>query len=318
MNGWPAERAESYAFMGDCYGAIGEEDKQVEAYFKAFHTEPTRRVGLLRLAGFYRHKAMASGRPQDHQGLWRACLACCAGAMEIPWHGGFYAENKAEYENIPWEHAYIASGWLGQLDQARRYLLKALEFRPYSPEYLRDSQYYFEYGDSGIEGWLFYPEALWLYERAKEMKTIVEIGSWCGRSTHALLTGSQKNGGVVTAVDHWQGSPDPRDGTHSMVKEMNVWEEFQRNVGHFNNLRIVKKDSIEAARELADETFEMVWIDAGHDYASVMADLEAWQPKCTKLLCGHDFQWDTVRKAVTDKLGPVETHETIWFKWMDR
>ena len=46
-----------------------------------------------------------------------------------------------------------------------------------------------------------YPAELeWLYKAAKRMKSIVEIGSWQGRSTYVLLSGCQ---GPVMAVDKW-------------------------------------------------------------------------------------------------------------------
>ena len=49
-----------------------------------------------------------------------------------------------------------------------------------------------------IEGWMEQTELEWLYSIASEMESIVEIGSWKGRSIHALCTRCK---GTVTAID---------------------------------------------------------------------------------------------------------------------
>ncbi|WP_218280645.1 class I SAM-dependent methyltransferase [Verrucomicrobium spinosum] len=54
----------------------------------------------------------------------------------------------------------------------------------------------------GIEGWFTWKEALSLYELAKALpsnSTVVEIGSWKGRSTYCLAQGLKD--GSVHAID---------------------------------------------------------------------------------------------------------------------
>jgi len=58
----------------------------------------------------------------------------------------------------------------------------------------------------------------------------------------------------------------------------------------------------------------MVFIDGGHGYGEVKADLLAWEDKPRKLLCGHDYTFDGVYNAVKDVLGTVEQYETLWIK----
>ena len=55
-----------------------------------------------------------------------------------------------------------------------------------------------------IAGWLAVEEAYWLYSAAAKLpegSTIVEIGSYHGRSTIALALGAKQSGSVVYAID---------------------------------------------------------------------------------------------------------------------
>jgi predicted O-methyltransferase YrrM len=55
--------------------------------------------------------------------------------------------------------------------------------------------------------------------------------------------------------------------------------------------RILNTDSRVAAKNIT-ETLDFVYIDANHDYDSVMVDICLWYPKIRKggILAGHDYQ----------------------------
>jgi hypothetical protein len=168
-----------------------------------------------------------------------------------------------------------------------------------------------EYDDFGINGWMGEDELVWLYEKAKEMSSIVEIGSWFGRSTHALLSGCK---GTVYAIDTFLGSPSEIDGAHAFAKTGDVLVEFLKNVGHFKNLDAIQEDSCIASKMFADNSIDMVFVDGDHAYEAVKKDLECWYPKCRKLFCGHDKDQDGVPKAL-EELGKPYFHAagTLWF-----
>jgi predicted O-methyltransferase YrrM len=167
-----------------------------------------------------------------------------------------------------------------------------------------------KYESPAIQGWMTERELQWLYDMARQMNSIVEVGSWRGLSTHALLAGCR---GAVYAVDTWEGSPNELNEAHADAKTQDIYEQFLANVGMFKNLIPIRKESAEAAKLFAHESIDMVWIDGCHMNDYVKSDYSAWFPKCRKLICGHDLDMPAVKKAL-DEMGvyykrPVDT---IW------
>ncbi len=304
---WKAERAETMSFIGDIYGQLNQPNEQAGWYFRATMEDPSQRTSWMKLARFYKH----NNTPL-------AVASSVKAAMEIPW-SGHYGADKANYENTPHELLYWAYGWMGNIPEAQKHILEALKYQPHNPEYLRDTKYYFEYGDPGIEGWMTYPDLLWLYEQGKKFKSIIEVGSWAGRSSHALLSGGMKQvpASAIICVDTWQGAKDPQDLTNTMAKQRDMLGVFKQNVGMFPNLTIIPKSSMEAAKDFADKSVECVFIDAGHTYEEVLQDIDAWLPKATKMLCGHDYlpnTWMGVVQAVDERFGkPDGVVDWIWY-----
>jgi hypothetical protein len=74
-----------------------------------------------------------------------------------------------------------------------------------------------------------------------------------------------------------------------------------------------------AAASVADGSADVVFIDAGHEYTDVYADITAWYPKLKTagLIAGHDYEpeWPGVVRAV-DALLPhrrILAGATIWY-----
>ena len=164
--------------------------------------------------------------------------------------------------------------------------------------------------DNDIEGWVRPIELGWLYTTAQRMSNVVEVGSWKGKSTDALLAGCK---GTVWAVDHFNGSKSERNSFHKEAMEKDISKIFLENVGHYQNLKLLKMDSLEAAKRFKDKSVDMVFIDGGHEYEEVKADIEAWLPKTRKLICGHDYNGD-IKRATDEILGDVSIVDSIWIK----
>lgn len=146
-----------------------------------------------------------------------------------------------------------------------------------------------------IEGWMQEEELLWLSETAARMGSIVEIGSWKGRSTYAMATHTK---GKVICIDHFKGSPGERDTNHAEAKQGNIYEQFFKHIGHLENVSILKMDSIEASHLFASNSVDMVFIDGDHSELGALADILAWKRVARKLLCGHDGNMEEIEKAL--------------------
>ena len=168
-----------------------------------------------------------------------------------------------------------------------------------------------------IPGWMTEVELSWLAVQAGIRKRIVEIGSWKGRSTRALADNLILDG-MIVAVDTWEGSDE--DGhRNELSAHPNGWlfEEFKRNLSGIRSLSLqpLQMTSLEAARVLQGGLFDMIFVDASHDYENVKADILAWKPLLANggILCGHDYQHQPVVYAVTECVpGHRVGAETIW------
>lgn len=310
MKGWQQERGESMVFIGDCWMALKKDNKGLDAWWQAFLIDGTRRAPLLRLAEYFQRK-------NEYQKV--ACFATAA--LEIP-SNDCYCNVGAHYTYEPHERLYWALWYLGDKARSKEHWDKALAYDPTNPKFISDGQFYGIVVDNykppakDIQGWMGPNELEWLYHQAKKADSILELGSWKGRSTHALLTGCK---GTVTCVDTWKGSVDTRDWTNAMAKNEDPFVAFKTNVGNFPNLEICQMESGDAAAKFKAEgrKFDMVFIDAGHSYEEVKRDIELWRPLTKTLLSGHDYEntWEGVVRAVNENVKGVKTSGPIWYSY---
>ncbi|MDD5643279.1 MAG: class I SAM-dependent methyltransferase [Syntrophales bacterium] len=161
------------------------------------------------------------------------------------------------------------------------------------------------YPGNDIQGWMRVEELQWLFNMAGQMQSIVEVGVWKGRATHALLSGGTAE---VLAVDTWETTIHGHD-------PVEAHQDFLRLAQGFPQLTIMRLSSLAAARVL-DQPVDMVFIDADHSYEAVRADILAWRTKARKLICGHDYKksWPGVQRAVQEIFGTdFGVFKGIWF-----
>ena len=151
-----------------------------------------------------------------------------------------------------------------------------------------------------IEGWMSEAELQFLAHEAAQHDNIVEIGSWQGRSTRALIDNAR---GQVTAVDTFCGSlKHPTWEKHLLSTKPENWlrGEFDKNTAGATNLRVMAMESLVAAEQLKDERFDMIFIDDDHETEACYSGILAWFPLLTEggIICGHDYEAPEVKFAV--------------------
>jgi len=100
---------------------------------------------------------------------------------------------------------------------------------------------------------------------------------------------------TLTCVDTWKGSSE-----HMGVDPDALFSEFIENTkGAAIDIEVGY--SVEVAKGMADGSLDFVFIDAGHDYESVYADIAAWKPKLkpTGVMAGDDIsEFEGVGRAL--------------------
>lgn len=146
-----------------------------------------------------------------------------------------------------------------------------------------------------------------------------EIGVWYGRTIGHLLLRCQNLS--MIGVDEWVVRPenaDINDGETYEDWDMEHLEHRARHVvDHWGERgKIIKASSLNAAKQIEDESLDFVFIDASHDYRSVLTDIGAWEPKVRAggMVSGHDIDWQGVRKALQElgiqyQTGP----DNVWY-----
>lgn len=131
-----------------------------------------------------------------------------------------------------------------------------------------------------VDGWLTEAEGEHLF-RLAQGKRVLEIGSYCGRSTVCLA-----QGGAVVSIDphDGRGTPEPRDTYAALsdnLRRYGVWDNVIPYVG----------TTAEIAPTLQGK-FGLVFIDGAHDLQSVRTDIE-WAVKLLEpggVIAFHDYR----------------------------
>lgn len=132
---------------------------------------------------------------------------------------------------------------------------------------------------------------------------IAEIGSFLGLSSLLMaraMYGGGNYGARIYCIDTWEGSAEHQ--SMALIRNGSFFETFQENIsgsGLMNYFTPIRKNSVLAARDFPDRSFDMIFIDGDHSYAGCLADLEAWYPKLKPegILLGHDGEGE-VRRAI--------------------
>src|SRR5436305_12674393 len=133
-----------------------------------------------------------------------------------------------------------------------------------------------------IPGWFNEGSAAVLYGimRAQRPETVVEIGSYLGRSTVFFALTLQRLGGSgrMVAIDPHTGDRQQLDGLASRtLPSFEPFQEHCRAAGVATLVDAQVASSLDAAARW-DGSIDLLFIDGWHSYDAVVADGEAWLP----------------------------------------
>jgi len=166
-----------------------------------------------------------------------------------------------------------------------------------------------------ISGWMSEGELTYLAtlaSRIPEGGSICEVGSYKGRSTVAMAANTDA---TVWCVDTWDQTAG---GTGPIDEGGWCFDQWSENTKEFWKVVPINRCSLYAARECERDRrgFDLIFIDADHNVASVKADIAAWRPllKPGGILCGHDYTsiWPGVIEAVDALVPKFRVVDTIW------
>ena len=148
--------------------------------------------------------------------------------------------------------------------------------------------------------------AAWLYARAVEIGPgglCVDVGVWCGWTACALALGGPTVLAVDTfrASDRWVqegGQLGRLGGKREGTLDCYAVQVGAAGLGH--RIVAVQGKSLEAAQAMAEESADLVFLDADHSRADVAADVTAWHAalKPRGILCGHNWGIGEVEQGV--------------------
>ena len=137
-------------------------------------------------------------------------------------------------------------------------------------------------------------------EKFSNFGPILEIGTYCGKSSLYLALGAQKTDQYVFTIDHHQGSEEHQLNEEYFdneiydfsKKRVNTFPLLIKNINKLNVKNIVpivsesKKSSFNWKTNLG-----MLFIDGGHSFESANNDYECWESKIAEggCLAIHDI-----------------------------
>jgi hypothetical protein len=172
-----------------------------------------------------------------------------------------------------------------------------------------------------LAGWLSIGNARMLRKLIQEydVKTVLEIGPFCGLSTLLLALNTEH----VTTIDTFAG--DPSDVVFSIPSvlarvgsQRDIFDGNMEAFGVAEKVEVLTGRSHDVLDALKGRTFDLVYIDGAHDFETAYGDILRALPMATKVLCGDDYSatWPGVRKAVDQLVPKANTDQWLWYQTM--
>ncbi|HEV2860597.1 MAG TPA: class I SAM-dependent methyltransferase [Pyrinomonadaceae bacterium] len=163
-----------------------------------------------------------------------------------------------------------------------------------------------------IQGWLGDSQGLALYQmaRAPVAGGVLEIGTFCGKSTSFIALGCKHSGAAFCTVDPHktlsvggkeQYGPDFQPYEGDSLRELRGTLE---RTGLGDYVTVLIATSREARRHLNGLRLKLLFIDGSHDYEDVVSDYRLWHKMVVVggRLVFHDSNFESVNRAIQSEV----------------
>lgn len=122
---------------------------------------------------------------------------------------------------------------------------------------------------------------------------LLEVGSWCGNSAIVLGNIAREKNGKLFCIDWWKGNPGVE--LETIAHDYDVFSIFWNNIkkaGLEDYVIPIRGRSDDVGPILAQNSFDLIYIDADHRYESVKNDILIYSSllKDKGVLCGDDCE----------------------------
>jgi predicted O-methyltransferase YrrM len=165
-----------------------------------------------------------------------------------------------------------------------------------------------------IHGWMSESELAFLASVAANCKSIIEIGTFRGRSARALADNAPDDC-IIDCVDTWNYHIYWSDGS---TQEIGITD---FNCFYCNLADHIKSGKVRFHIKSWDDytpldLVDFIFIDGDHKTESVAKDIDKalFYLKEGGIIAGHDYDWESVKKAVDSIFPTVQVEDRIWTK----
>jgi predicted O-methyltransferase YrrM len=131
-------------------------------------------------------------------------------------------------------------------------------------------------------------------KRARPGMIVFELGTYTGRSAMTMLPHIKLMQGKLYCVDWFRGNPGVTAEITTSYQKHNILEIFLNNIkeaGYEDYVTVLVGTSHDVSCIVAQNSADLIFIDADHRYSKVKSDILQWCPKLKPggVICGHDF-----------------------------
>jgi hypothetical protein len=139
-------------------------------------------------------------------------------------------------------------------------------------------------------------------------KVGVEIGVENGFFSEEILRAGLK----LYSIDPWIHCPNWRY-QRAQIEMEKIYEKAKKRLGKYENSTIIRKISMDAVTDFANESLDFVYIDGNHEFRYVAEDIYEWTKKVRKggIISGHDY-FTPVQKEIC-AVAPILHAYVGWF-----